>query len=1399
MSMVSELYLGIDVGSETAKIAVVDRDFRILEKLYLKHLGKPANVVSRILSDIAEKYSNLKICFTGVSGRFIARTVNAPYVNEIVSQAVASSFFYPQVRTIIEIGGEDSKLIFLDKGGTIKDFSLNSICAAGTGSFLEQQAERLGLTIEQFSELAISSERPSKIAGRCSVFAKSDMIHLQQIATPVEDIIAGLCFALARNFKATMFKGRAIEKEVAFQGGVAANKGMIKAFKKVLGIDEILIPEHFEVTGAIGAAVKAQNSNVYLNDQIIQKIKSIKAEIEYGLPPLSKERFKENRDSEYLATLHLSSRTKQNEESLQTQNNNNKNAYLGIDVGSVSTNIVLIDEEGSIITKKYLPTAGKPIDAVKKGLSEISKEIQNIQIKGVGVTGSGRYMIADFVGADIVKNEITAHARGAIHYDSSVDTIFEIGGQDSKYIRLKDGKVIDFEMNKACAAGTGSFIEEQADKLGITLEEFQSLAFASQTPCRLGERCTVFMENSLVINLHKGARKEDIVAGLCYSIAENYINRVVSGKKIGKRIFFQGGVAFNKAVISAFENFLKDKFDRELELIIPPHHEVMGAIGVALIVKDFMKNGKESKFKGFSLKDRQYSISSFECKGCPNYCEINRVKIEGEQKYHFYGGRCEKYEKQDLASRLPDPVKLREELLWKAHKEYETLYGDRKAPVIGIPYIFFFHDHLPFWSSLLWEMGFNVKVSDKTNKEIINRGVEKVLSEACFPLKVAYGHIADLIEKGVDLIFLPSFINLNLYDEYERGLACPIVQTIPYVSRKLFKEAKLIIPRIDFSRGFDYLKKELIRSFKGIINIKNLDSKIAIARQKQRDFVNSLQKEGLKLLETARDKSLGQQATVVILGRSYNSFDQAVSLDISGKLTRLNVLPIPMDMLPFEKINIKDEWSNLYWRSGQRIIRASKFIHNLDEIYPLFITNFSCGPDSFIINYFKEEMAHKPYLILEIDEHSADAGIVTRLEAFIDSLKGRQKKDSAKIFIPILIKSSDLSKRVIYIPRMSDHAFALKSAFNYCGIDAEVMPPSDKQSIELARKYVSGGECFPYVVTLGDMLKIVFSKDFNPDRTAFFMPSGAGPCRFGQYNVSHRMMLKKLGFENVPVYSPQQDAQFYKDLNIAGGEFSLRAWQGIVAYGLLTKLLLQTRPYEKNRGDTEFLYEKYLVEICNALKSRNGNMESLIVNMRKDFENIPKYKDKKPLVGIVGEIFVRSHSFSNENLIKRIESLGTEVYLTPLEEWIHYVNKMALRKALIKKDKSAIIKILVNKFFQWRVEKKFSSGFKGAIKFLHEPSIKEIFKFASPYVPDSFEGETILSIGKSVDLIKKGVSGIINAMPFGCMPGAIVTAFLRFIQKDYNIPVISLAYDGTNSTVNELWLEAFVETIKIKS
>lgn len=1382
--MDSKFFLGVDIGSETAKAVVLKEEGEILEKVYLKHYGKAGEVVCSILSDFLKKYKNLSICFTGVSGRFIAKKISAPYVNEIISQATATARFHPEVRTIIEIGGEDSKLIFLDESGSVVDFSLNSICAAGTGSFLEQQAERLGISLEEFSELAVASKKPSKVAGRCSVFAKSDMIHLQQIATPLEDIIAGVCFALARNFKATMFKGRKPKRLVAFQGGVAANKGMIRAFKEVLELDEIVIPEHFEVTGAIGAAIKAFSEKVYLNEEMIEKLKQIKYDIEYGLPPL-----KEQKDELNLQLFNFNEKTDYPAE-----------AYLGIDVGSVSTNIVLIDEEGNLLTKKYLPTAGKPIDAVKKGLDEIANEFPNIQVKAAGVTGSGRYTIAYFIGADVVKNEITAHARAAVHFDKDVDTIFEIGGQDSKYIRLKDGKVIDFTMNKACAAGTGSFIEEQAEKLGLTLEEFQRLAFLSKSPCRLGERCTVFMENSLVINLHKGANKEDIVAGLCYSIVENYINRVVADRPIGKKIFFQGGVAFNRPIREAFRNFLTSRLKHDFELIVPPHHEVMGAIGVALIAKEEIKRKKSTKFKGFSVKEASYSTVSFECKGCANQCEINRVKIENEKDVMYYGGRCERYERKENHSSLPEPLKIRESLLWEAHQWYENNMRYKDRITIGIPYIFFFHDQLPFWSSLLWELGFNVIVSDKTNKEIINQGIEKTPSEACFPLKVAYGHIINLQKKGIDLLFIPSFINLNLHDEYERGLACPLVQTIPYIAKKVFNEAVIIDPRVDFSRGYEYLKSELKRAFGKIAKLKNIDYAIATAKQKQEEFISKLKKEGLKFLESVNDKTLGQSETVVLVGRAYNTFDSALNLNISQKLKNLNVLAIPMDMLPIDTVSIKKDWENLYWRSGQRIIRAIRLIKKIENLYPIFITNFSCGPDSFILNYLKEECGSvHPYLVIEIDEHSADAGVVTRVEAFVDSLKERKKPQSR--LVPLFLKSSspqDLKGRVIYIPRMADHAFALKAAFHYCGIEAEVMPPSDKESVELGKKYISGGECFPYLVTLGDMLKIIFSKDFNPDKTAFFMPSGAGPCRFGQYNISHRMVLKKIGFENIPVYSPQQDAQFYRDLNIAGGKFSLRAWQGVVAYGLLTKSLLECRPYEKNKGDTEALYNYYLEKIYDTLRAKDGEIDKTLNSMRRDFEAIPKYKEKKPLVGIVGEIFVRSHNFSNEDLIKKLENLGVEVYLTPIEEWIHYVNTIALRKALIKKDKSAIIKILINKFFQWRVERKFTSIFKDFLKFLKEPSTKDLFKMASPYVPDSFEGETILSVAKTIDLIKRGAKGIINTMPFGCMPGSIVTSFLRFIQTQYNIPAVSMIYDGTVSTGNELKIEAFVEAIKLK-
>lgn len=1407
-------FVGLDIGSVSVKAVILDNSGRRVVSFYERHRGHPLKVAYEVLKRIfASDDEVFSLSVTGTAGKILSQGLGIPFINEIAAQAYATRKLYPDARTIIELGGEDSKLIKI-KGEAIEDFSMNSVCAAGTGSFLDQQAERLRLTIEEFSELAFLSKRPARVAGRCSVFAKSDMIHLQQIATPVEDIVAGLCFAVARNFKGSIVRGRDIEEPVSFHGGVAANKGMVRAFKEVFGFERLIVPEEFAIMGAIGAVLKDMDEgrqNRLDLGSFRHYVESLRF-TDSGHKPLFP---KSDPLNAHIPDDVIS--LKRTEDDFSASNK--KRAFLGIDIGSISTNLAVIDEEGNLLAKRYLMTAGRPIEAVNQGLKEIGGEIgDKIEIAGVGTTGSGRYMIADYVGADVVKNEITAQARAAVFIDRTVDTIFEIGGQDSKYISLKDGVIVDFEMNKACAAGTGSFLEEQAEKLNISIKgEFAECACSAQSPCRLGERCTVFMENSLMANLQKGADKNDLLAGLAYSIVQNYINKVVAGKPIGNKIFFQGGVAFNKAVVAAFENYLGK------DIIVPPHHDVTGAIGMALIARDYMRECdlKGSRFKGFELSEKPYEITSFECKGCPNLCEINRVKIEGEDGFLYYGGRCEKYDvRRGGRSAVEDLFSFREEMLWKAHRdrESERALVSKKSSIkrIGIPYIFFFHDYLPFWTTLLWELGFEVVVSPKTNREIIDLGTEAVLADTCFPIKVAHGHIKYLIDRGIKTLLIPSFINMNdVNDEFERGFACPLTQTIPYAARVAHPQAEILVPVVNMRREA-VLIKELRRIFREFgIDRRDLERAFQSAQGLQDEFVASIKSKGREVLFSLQKDG---KPAVVVVGRSYNAFDSGVNLNIPRKLENLNVLSMPFDFLNIEGVGISEKWPNMYWRSGQRILRAARIIRNNPILYPIYIGNFSCGPDSFILKYFAKELGEKPFLHLEIDEHSADAGAITRCEAFLDSVEQQRRKwvvpsnvgfrDSefetpSLALIPSGLKRDlALKKRVIYIPRMSDHAFALAAAFENCGARAEVLPESDRDTVDLGRRYVSGKECYPCTVTTGDMLKKVLSPDFLPEASAFFMPSGSGPCRFGQYNVFHRMVLDEIGFKDVPIFSPNQDTTFYRDLGIVSKDFSAQSWRGIVAYELLIKCLHETRPYEKEKGLSEELYNRYLNILYSSLRGENSStrtpknlltrIEGVLTKMKEDFRRIPRNKEDRPLIGIVGEIFVRSHKFSNENLIKKIESLGGEVWLAPVEEWIYYVNQMGLRKALIKKDRSAIIEFLLKKFFQKRTEHSYSRYFRGFLKTLKEPTTRKILRKVSPYLHDSFEGEAILSIGKTLDLIEKGASGIINAMPFGCMPGTIVTTIMRGISRDFGIPCLSIAYDGTESITTEIQLEAFM-------
>jgi predicted CoA-substrate-specific enzyme activase len=1106
-------------------------------------------------------------------------------------------------------------------------------------------------------------------------------------------------------------------------------------------------------------------------------------------------------------------------------------AYLGIDVGSISTNLAVIDEQGRLLAKRYLMTAGRPIEAVKQGLDEIGNEIgDKVEIHGVGTTGSGRYMIADFVGADIVKNEITAQAQAAVEIDPEVDTIFEIGGQDSKYISLKDGVIVDFEMNKACAAGTGSFLEEQSEKLGISIKgEFAELAFQSQSPSALGERCTVFMENSLLARLQRGISKENLVAGLSYSIVQNYINRVVGDKHIGKKIFFQGGVAFNKAVVAAFEGYLGK------EIIVPPHHDVTGAIGMAYIAMRHMKSRGSgvreqgvvnsyqlstfnfqplTKFKGFDLSKRNYKQSSFECKGCDNLCEINKVQVEGEKDALFYGSRCEKYDVKRKkiyteANSFPDLFAERHSLLTEALRYYQQRNSSTDMPCIGIPRIFFFHEFLPYWSTLIGEMGFRIEVSPETNQHVIRMGIETIFTESCFPHKVAHGHIKSIIDKNVDALLIPSFINFNEKSDTVRSFACPYTQTIPYFSNLIFGNngVHIIKPILNFELGKEKLLEEITKEFRRFgVSKSTVKKAMQKADEAQRLFIISIKRRGQEILDSLSEK------TIVIVGRPYNAFDSGINMKIPEKLSTLGMFTIPMDFLPIENVDIKKIWPNMYWRSGQNILRAVEIIRENPNLFALFIGNFSCGPDSFIHRFFKEAMGEKPFLQIEIDEHSADAGIITRCEAFLDSIDSDHRKFvsahwktykgyNRNVYYEASRQiSSQLKKRTIFIPKMSDHAFSVAAAFQSCGINAQVMDPPDLETVKTGRRFVSGKECYPCLITTGDMVKKALSPDFDPDKSAFFMPSGSGPCRFGQYNILHRIVLNRIGFSSVPIFSPNQDSSLYEELGIVGDDFTRQAWKGIIATELLIKCLHEIRPYEIKRGQTEEIYGKYLHDISSLVREKSDKFEALLEEICNEFKKIPRIDQKKPLIGIVGEIFVRHNIFSNENIIKKVESMGGEVWLAPFEEWIYYINTTALRHARERLRNGGfsiqafkeILSLITTRYVQKKVEHKFSRHFKGFLKTLHEPSTKEIFRNASPYLHDSFEGEAVLSIGKAVDYVKRGASGVINVMPFGCMPGTIVSAFMKGLKQDTGIPYLNIAFDGTEATCSEIQLEAFM-------
>jgi len=1009
------IFIGIDVGTVSVKVALIATDdareilgaasarddlfyrpaagevcdprlaSNLLVNWYTRIKGSPIGATDQVIRAILEavpagSIEGVRVCGSG--GRLVGEIIGVNYENDFRAIARGVGELYPQVRTVLEMGGQNSKFILVERDAEtgrvgIGDYEKSGDCAAGTGSFIDQQALRLRFRVEEIGEVVSSAAKSAKVAGRCSVFAKSDMIHAQQKGYLPPEILKGLCEAVARNFKSSVTKGRRLEKPAAFVGGVAANSGVVGAMREEFRMtpDELFVPGYYAWVGAIGAAL-AESDALHKSgcpdfDALSRYGRSSDGRFPVGDPLVM--------DKVVLLRDRVRPRELGPDEGPVA-------AYMGIDVGSVSTNVAVIDDDGNVLKEIYTRTDGRPIEVVDRCLKEVEAEIgSRIEIVGVGTTGSGRELIGELVGADTINDEITAHKTGAefiaqTMLDAQPDTIFEIGGQDSKFISIQNGVVVDFTMNEACAAGTGSFLEERAEELGVAIKgEFAELALSSRAPVKLGERCTVFMQQDVAAYQQRGASKEDLTAGLAYSIVYNYLNRVVRGRKIGDVVFFQGGTAYNDAIAAAFTMVLDKK------IIVPPYNGVIGAVGAALLAREkALVLGKPSNFRGFGLENVDYDLREFTCKACSNYCHIQEFTVEGGKTY--WGDQCsDKFRRKQLSDRKPvvaDLLSMRRELLYDG---YDPEVAGKAT--IGLPRGMYVYEQFQLWNTFFRELGYRVLLSSETNAQIVRWGIEAAVAEPCLPIQAYHGHVRHLLNEGADWLFIPNMINAETPFAEMNSYYCPWGQTLPFVVRSSsvlsYGADKIICPPLRFREGRKAIEKALAASLAPLgERRKAVAAALAKAYAKQAEFKSALLEAGNEAIATL---SKTNEIGIVLVGRVYNMYDRGATLDIGSKLRDYyGVNVIPMDFLAVDDEDVSDINDNMYWNYGRKILAAARIVGRYPNLHIIYLTNFKCGPDSYI-KHFVVKASGKSFLTLQFDGHGNDAGYITRCEAYLDS------------------------------------------------------------------------------------------------------------------------------------------------------------------------------------------------------------------------------------------------------------------------------------------------------------------------------------------------------------------------------------------------------------------------------
>ena len=1100
---------------------------------------------------------------------------------------------------------------------------MNSNCSSGTGAFLEEQMSRLNLKLTDYSQLVKKAKTIPRIAGRCSVFAKTDITHHQQEGVPVPDILLGLAYAFARNYKGTVMKKSTVIKPVLFSGGVAHNDGIVTALKDVLKLEDgdLIFPGHLGCVGVFGAAVIARKEQFHVNmEEIFSAIehaeeKRVSSEDEIILPKLSAYGTGDSIGKHvYKGVSEKSGVT---------------DCYLGVDIGSTSTNLVLTDRDGEIVSYNYLRTLGNPVDAVLRGFKELKEEFgKRINIIGAGTTGSGRYMIGKMIGADVIKDEITAQAKAAVMIDGEVDTIFEIGGQDSKFISLENGAVVDFQMNKICAAGTGSFIEEQAKKFNIPIEEFGDLALSSDNPISLGERCTVFIESSIAANLAQGAALNDIASGLCYSIVKNYLTRVVGQKKVGNKIFFQGGLAYNQGVINAFRSVTGK------EIIVPPYFSVTGAYGAAILTKEEM-TGQKSAFRGFDVTAddlaSQNTNSGGEDSGIDEFNENVRKLV---------------------------------------FEDYIPEHSTKKT--VGIPRALFTYGLFSMFNTFFKELDLNVVLSDPTDENTIALGQQYAMDETCYPVKLITGHVATLMEKKVDYIFFPDLVTVDHPgSESRKNYGCPFMQLAFKVMNRAMELDKKGIALLSPTMAFHMGKESVMKSFLKIgEQLGKRPDQTRKALEKGMEAANRFEERMAENSQKVMGKLKPDEIAFVMISKIYGVADPVLNMGIPEKLAGMGYKVFPFYDLPEGELS--KEHPNMFWPFGQHILEPAPLIRRHPNLYAIFLSHHGCGPDSVLSHYFREEMKGKPYLHIEIDEHSSGVGIITRVEAFINSLKNIEVKSASdiKTYLDCIVhKEANIKSRlsdmddntVLYLPYLYPYSEILKESFVKRGINAKVLPASSRASIEAGRKFTITEEYFSLAALLGNVFTQLHKLGSqNADPIAFLVPQNEGAETDGQYGRLLRTKLDEEGFENVDIVSP-----FLEDV-LCADEGSFKT----VALSLLAGDIIWSAP-QKSR-------EKHLDTIVELIRNEQLDLEHLKLIAKAISKELDRESFGKTILA-VGELNILFDELLNSRTFRGLENKGNRVVYSPFSEamwmmWRDYADQNKNEKTLLMEQRLKALK-----------------------------------------------------------------------------------------------------------------------------